>query len=301
MLGSYQFLYPKHPIFAFLQQITSDFHRSLTLERSILGNITTQKHLYSPEGLDPIFPYRYGQLLFAAKHNGKLIKDIPRIEATMSELEDKETLRYNKKRLRLMSLLGIKYIAYYKDKQTKYSIEERFPKDIFSQIWLSNNWYGFMYKKTYPRAFLVDKIYVESDPQRILNVIFDENFDLSKSIILEEKPTSGIVSTDSDTNSAYVKIKKYEAQKIEIIAKTDNRRMLFLSDNYYPGWKAFIDTIPTKIYRANFAFRALAVPKGEHTITFLYSPTSFAVGKFITFFTLTIIIAIIFLMRRKIV
>lgn len=301
VLGFPQFLYSTHPVFSFLQQHKASADRFLAFGQPILGNISTQKHLYSPEGLDPIFPYRYGQLLFAAKHNGKLIKDIPRIEATMSELEDKETLSHNKKRLRLMSLLGVKYLAYYNNKQTNYSVEERFPKDIFSQIWRFNNWYGFVYKKTYPRAFLVDKIYIESNPQRILDVIFDQNFDLSKTVILEEKPTNGIVSTDSDTNSAYVKIKKYEAQKVEIIVKTDNRRMLFLSDNYYPGWKASIDSIPTKIYRANFAFRAVVVPKGEHTITFIYSPTSFAVGKLITFVTLTIIIAIVFLMRRKIV
>lgn len=51
-----------------------------------------------------------------------------------------------------------------------------------------------------------------------------------------------------------------------------------LSDTYYPGWVAYVDRQPTPLLRANYAFRAVAVDAGEHTVTFSYQPRSFTVG-----------------------
>jgi len=42
-------------------------------------------------------------------------------------------------------------------------------------------------------------------------------------------------------------------------------------ENFHRGWKAFIDGRETRVYRANYAFQAVRVPKGEHTILFKFS------------------------------
>jgi uncharacterized membrane protein YfhO len=54
--------------------------------------------------------------------------------------------------------------------------------------------------------------------------------------------------------------------------------MLFLSDTYYPGWKAYVDGKETKIYRADYTFRAIYVLGGSHKVEFIYSPLSFKMG-----------------------
>jgi uncharacterized membrane protein YfhO len=53
---------------------------------------------------------------------------------------------------------------------------------------------------------------------------------------------------------------------------------LVLSDTYYPGWKAFVDGKETKIYRADYAFRAIPLNAGTHRVEFTYDPISFKLG-----------------------
>lgn len=46
----------------------------------------------------------------------------------------------------------------------------------------------------------------------------------------------------------------------------------------YPGWVATIDNEPVPIYRANYTFRAVRVPEGEHRVVFRYRPMSVRYG-----------------------
>jgi uncharacterized membrane protein YfhO len=47
---------------------------------------------------------------------------------------------------------------------------------------------------------------------------------------------------------------------------------LVLADAWAPGWRAAVDGAPALIERANLAVRAVRVPGGAHTVTFLYQP-----------------------------
>jgi uncharacterized membrane protein YfhO len=58
-----------------------------------------------------------------------------------------------------------------------------------------------------------------------------------------------------------------------------------LADTYYPGWTAAVDSQPVRLFRANYAFRAVQVPAGPHTVVFDYRPLSFAVGAWLTNFS----------------
>lgn len=59
--------------------------------------------------------------------------------------------------------------------------------------------------------------------------------------------------------------------------------MLFLSEVYYPaGWKAYIDGQETEIYKTNYLFRSIVVPKGKHKVEFKFEPETYYTGKKIT-------------------
>ena len=45
---------------------------------------------------------------------------------------------------------------------------------------------------------------------------------------------------------------------------------LVIADAFYPGWEATLDGAPRPIYPANVAFRAIAIPAGEHTVCLRY-------------------------------
>lgn len=299
VLGDPQFIYPKNDVISFLQS-RNNLDRFISLGEPIYENTSTYTHTYSIEGVNPIFPKRYGQLLFAASTtNGKITNDIPRVEARLSEIGDNERLYKDSRRLRLLSLLNARYILYFDHKNSPVNVKEKFPDDVFQPVWNKNNWYAFEYRKVLPRVFLVSNIYIENNPQKILDLIFDPNLDLANTVILEEKTPEIIQIIKNSSNSktlssnSRVKIITYEPQKIEILATTDSPKILFLSDNYYPGWKAYVDNNPTKIYQADYTFRGIFLPSGKHTVKFLYQPLSFQLGLYLTLLSAVILLSII--------
>jgi uncharacterized membrane protein YfhO len=47
---------------------------------------------------------------------------------------------------------------------------------------------------------------------------------------------------------------------------------LVLSEVYYPGWRAWVDGEEAPVLRANYAFRAVAVSAGNHTVRLVFEP-----------------------------
>jgi len=75
--------------------------------------------------------------------------------------------------------------------------------------------------------------------------------------------------------------------------------LLFISDNYYPGWKVSIDGGNGKIYRADYSFRAVPILRGKHEIIFSYYPDSFDLGIKISLTTFVSIILLIILDKLR--
>jgi hypothetical protein len=45
--------------------------------------------------------------------------------------------------------------------------------------------------------------------------------------------------------------------------------VLVVSENDYPGWRAYVDGQSVPIVRVNYNLRGVVVPQGEHEITFV--------------------------------
>ena len=73
---------------------------------------------------------------------------------------------------------------------------------------------------------------------------------------------------------------------MELIAQAPVVGISGLERYIYPGWTATIDDQPTTLYPANFAFRAVLVPPGEHRVAFTLEPVMWRVGLAISAFTL---------------
>jgi uncharacterized membrane protein YfhO len=69
---------------------------------------------------------------------------------------------------------------------------------------------------------------------------------------------------------------------LDLQVKTSGNNFLILNDTYFPGWKAFVDGKKTKIYRANYNFRAVPLSAGTHRVEFIYDPMSFKLGAGVT-------------------
>ncbi|MFH1563152.1 MAG: YfhO family protein [Nitrospirota bacterium] len=148
-----------------------------------------------------------------------------------------------------------------------------------------------------PRAYLVPDAMVVKSRKEAFKALTSSSFDPRKKVILEEKseirnPQSPISNSQFTIHNSQFTIIKYQPNKVIITASSPIDCLLFLSDTYYPGWKAYIDGQETKIYRANYIFRAIKFPAGSHQVEFVYSPMSFKVGLLGSLLTLIILVIV---------
>ncbi len=76
---------------------------------------------------------------------------------------------------------------------------------------------------------------------------------------------------------------------------------LVLADVWYPGWRCTLDGRETPLYRANYLFRAAAVPAGDHEVIFSFEPASYRRGRTLSLAGLGVVVAtfVIGSWRRK--
>ncbi|MDP2923617.1 MAG: YfhO family protein [Candidatus Omnitrophota bacterium] len=71
----------------------------------------------------------------------------------------------------------------------------------------------------------------------------------------------------------YIKIVKYESGLAEIEVLSDKKGFLIFSENYYLGWKAYVDGLSKEIIKVKGLVQGVAVEEGKHTVVFKYKPT----------------------------
>jgi hypothetical protein len=140
-----------------------------------------------------------------------------------------------------------------------------------------------------PRAWLVKDFQV-LEAQAILGTLGTNGFHPGKSVLLEEEPTW---LAESFPQGQGREERGCSENKVEFVSESNNRlrlrvqaaekSLLVLSDTYFPGWKAFINGKETKIYRANYAFRAVPLKAGPQEVEFAYDPICFRLGAGLTF------------------
>jgi hypothetical protein len=126
----------------------------------------------------------------------------------------------------------------------------------------------------WPRAWLVHRFAVVSDPMTVLGSL--DRLDYENSVLLEENP--GRRPEVPPRAEPFPTIEAYEPSRVVLKLEAASDALLVLSDLYYPGWRAEVDGRPADILRADYLLRAVAVPGGRHTVSFVYEPASFRAG-----------------------
>ena len=257
---------PKNLVFANIP-VFSGIKENIGYGR-IFGNLGAQVETYygypSIQGYDPLYVGRYGEFIRSAL-SGEFLEG----ERSVVKLE-----KFGAGTKRVLDVLGVTLIFH--------------PVADTNQSWAFPVWRDSRYIKVYgdnkfqlfkntsalPRAELFNRFELIHNDKQTLKRFYSNSFDFRKTIIVEENPNI-VLNKEAKGKSEII---SYTPNKIIIKENTDSPALLFLSDNYYPGWEAFIDGSQTKIFRADYAFRAVVVPKGTHTVIFNYSPLSFKLG-----------------------
>ena len=253
---------------AFPKVAVEDKFREIKGFQRVFGNLggeaTTYYKLPAIVGYDAVYNQRYGQFIESAK-NGDL------------ENSSRSVVAFPKNGLysrQFLNLLGVKYFVHkLADGRAPWVFPFwNYPKE-FNLIYDDGVYQIFENSQSFPRAFLAKDYKVRTNPQEIINTMFLEELDLTKTLVLEKDPE---IALDIKDGSAVVK--KYSPNEVVINTKASGSSLLFLSDSYYPGWKAYVDGKQSEIFRSDFTFRSVVVPKGGHIVKFIYDPTPFKIG-----------------------
>lgn len=92
-----------------------------------------------------------------------------------------------------------------------------------------------------------------------------------------------------------LEITDFSPSKIEIKTKTEYTQLLTYQQNYYRGWRVFVDGIEQDLLKSNFTHMSVLVPAGEHMVVFKY--TNLAIICTFCFTTLIFLILIAFCVK----
>ncbi len=130
-----------------------------------------------------------------------------------------------------------------------------------------------------PRTFLVGKVKVVPDENKILDEMRSGAFDPHEYALLEEVPEFEPESVES----SFARITDYGIHNIKLQASNLKPCLLVLSEIYYPeGWKAYLNGEEVKIYKTNYLLRSILLPPGDHRIEFVFDPWDFKLGLWIS-------------------
>ena len=199
---------------------------------------------------------------------------------------------------KLLDILNVKYIVAptMPDDLSRLPIDrQRYAaalKEYLSRFQLVFQGYDYsVYKndRALPRAYIVPDFLIVTD-NKGLQVLKTGSFDPEQAVVLEKNPV--IQHPSVKLPIAEVKIAEYSADKVACETDCPNPGFLVLADNWHPDWQAFVDGQKTKLYRANYTFRAVELSAGKHTVIFVYKSFYFSLGIVITLTAMIIVIAI---------
>lgn len=123
------------------------------------------------------------------------------------------------------------------------------------------------------RIWLPSEAVTVSSSSAAMAVLADPNFDPARTVILEANDEiSPVASLHLPPSTAAV----------TITVNLTRDGWVVLADTDYPGWVATVDGRAAQLRHGDYAFRAVAVPAGAHTVAFDYQPDSVRRGWLLT-------------------
>ncbi|EKD87266.1 MAG: hypothetical protein ACD_36C00173G0002, partial [uncultured bacterium] len=145
-----------------------------------------------------------------------------------------------------------------------------------------------------PRAyFATDTISVRT-VESAISALTKDSFDPKKSVLVEKDLSVPYGEGGS------VNVESSKSNELIVTTQSETPGVLVTLDTFYPGWHAYIDgRSEVEIFPVNIRFRGVVVPKGSHTVTFIYSPNSVRVGAAVSLMAFLVLV-VLFRTEKKV-
>lgn len=168
----------------------------------------------------------------------------------------------------MWNLLNVKYIV---SKQPVFSGQPAFTSSAGTLVYANPS--------VLPRAWFVDTVITEPNKRKVLHHLRDGDFN-PHTVAFSDDAISVGSTVPSANNSARV-IEKSN-QRIAFKAQTDAKRLLVVSEVFYPEWTCTVDGVDTPVHEINFLLRGVVVPSGSHDVVFTYRSPAYERGRMIS-------------------
>ena len=135
-------------------------------------------------------------------------------------------------------------------------------------------------------------------PEQTLTALASPEFNPRETVYLPLETQHEISANPS--SSAQITNSVFFAQKIPLDVITAQPTLLVIAQSFYPAWRAYVDGVPTKIWKANYAFQSLEIPAGTHHVLLKYQDNCFYFGALLSGITLLISVSLLLILRTRV-
>jgi hypothetical protein len=129
----------------------------------------------------------------------------------------------------------------------------------------------------FPRAFVVGRAERLPARDRVLAAL--RSADLRRTVFLEDWNGP---AAEPAVDLRPAQVIEYQPNRVVVRTEAGPAGYLVLADVWYPGWRCTVDGREATLYRADYLFRGVALPEGEHTVAFTFEPVSYRVGRIVS-------------------
>lgn len=244
-------IYPETPVISYLKEQKEPFR--VTAFGVMPVNQGMPYQLEFPGGYDAVYPYPM------AKYIGVLNSNNPEAKA-----QDRFGI-IDREASTLLDITNTKYI-------------------------LAKNTNDLAHKYNYKKVFQDKSVNVFENPNALprTKIYFDWETVAEGKVVLEKLlnvyPISRLVIIDKDlqkpTKAGEYSLvyEKYTNQESIIKYESTESGVMFIAQQWYPGWQVFVDGQSAELFKTNYAFSGVYAPQGEHSVRLVYSPDTFRLG-----------------------
>jgi hypothetical protein len=151
----------------------------------------------------------------------------------------------------------------------------------------------FENNRALPRAWLASSERIATDPQQLQiirsgKISPETKWDPLAEALVER--ATGVAFPQEKPSPGTAEIIHREPNRVEITTESATPALLILADNFYPGWRAEVDSHPRPIMRVNYNQRGVALAGGRHRVVFSYQPRRILAGLLVSGLSLLLLL-----------
>lgn len=164
---------------------------------------------------------------------------------------------------------------------------------VYEKVFDSESGAVYLNRNAMPRAFIVTELVEANGIDEIRRMLYTFRIEPRRQAMLSGPDLAAIGGRGREFAPGTVSIKEYGPNKVALTAGMKGTGFVVLSDQYYSGWRAYVDGKETTIFKTNGVMRGVVVPGGEHEIVFKYVPLKFYISAAASALALVVVIIIV--------